>query len=79
MERTDPDVRVVYLKLPILGARSSLIARAALAAERRNAYALLRQTLMDNVYRAPGGITSWMDLGYPYKVVPNENNVYPNR
>lgn len=32
-----------------------------------------------NVYRAPGGITSWRDLGYPYKVVPNENNIYPNR
>ncbi len=32
-----------------------------------------------NIYRAPGGITSWRDLGYSYKVVPNENNVYPNR
>jgi len=20
-----------------------------------------------NVYRAPGGITAWMDSGYPYK------------
>lgn len=32
-----------------------------------------------NIYRAPGGITSWRDLGYSYKVVPNENNMYPNR
>ena len=32
-----------------------------------------------NIYRAPGGITAWKDLGYSYKVVPNENHVYPNR
>ncbi|MDP2834300.1 MAG: rhodanese-like domain-containing protein [Pseudomonadota bacterium] len=32
-----------------------------------------------NVYRAPGGITVWKDLGYSYKVVPNTNNVYPNK
>lgn len=32
-----------------------------------------------NVYRAPGGITAWKDLGYPYKVVPNANHKYPNK
>ncbi len=32
-----------------------------------------------NVYRAPGGITAWKDLEYSYKVVPNANNVYPNK
>lgn len=32
-----------------------------------------------NVYRAPGGITAWKDLGYPYQVVPNTGNVYPNK
>ena len=32
-----------------------------------------------NVYRAPGGITVWKDMGLPYKVVPNANHVYPNK
>jgi hypothetical protein len=32
-----------------------------------------------NVYRAPGAITAWKDLGYSYKVVPNDANVYPNK
>lgn len=32
-----------------------------------------------NVYRAPGGITSWMDHGYPYKVVPNDAHTYPHK
>jgi rhodanese-related sulfurtransferase len=32
-----------------------------------------------NVYRAPGGITAWKDLGYPYKVVPNDADTYPNK
>ncbi|MGF1547840.1 MAG: rhodanese-like domain-containing protein [Thiotrichales bacterium] len=32
-----------------------------------------------NIYRAPGGFTAWKDLGYPYKVVPNEKHVYPNK
>ncbi|MBK8639917.1 MAG: hypothetical protein IPN92_17180 [Chromatiaceae bacterium] len=32
-----------------------------------------------NVYRAPDGITAWKDLGYPYLVVPNKGNVYPNK
>lgn len=32
-----------------------------------------------NVYRAPGGITAWRDLGLPYKVVPNDANTYPNK
>lgn len=32
-----------------------------------------------NVHRAPGGITAWRDLGYPYKVVPNASNTYPNK
>ncbi len=32
-----------------------------------------------NVHRAPGGITAWKDHGYPYKVVPNESHLYPNK
>jgi len=32
-----------------------------------------------NIYRVPGGITTWKDLGYPYKVVPNAAHVYPNK
>lgn len=32
-----------------------------------------------NLYRVPGGITTWKDLGYPYKVVPNAANTYPNK
>ena len=32
-----------------------------------------------NVYRAPGGITAWKDLGYSYKVVPNDADTYPNK
>lgn len=31
------------------------------------------------VCRAPGGITAWKDLGYPYQVVPNPGNGYPNK
>ncbi|MCD6707447.1 MAG: rhodanese-like domain-containing protein [Thiobacillus sp.] len=32
-----------------------------------------------NVYRAPGGITAWKDLGHPYKVVPNAAHNYLNK
>lgn len=32
-----------------------------------------------NVYRAPGGITAWKDLGYSYKIVPNDANTFPNQ
>lgn len=32
-----------------------------------------------NIYRMPGGITAWKDLGYSYKVVPNTNHAYPNK
>lgn len=32
-----------------------------------------------NVFRAPGGITSWKDHGYPYRVVPNDAHTYPNK
>ncbi len=32
-----------------------------------------------NVYRAPGGITVWKDMGFSYKVAPNPANTYPNK
>lgn len=44
-----------------------------------NAATWARKLGYTNVYRAPGGITAWKDLGYPYKVVPTPNNVYPNK
>lgn len=44
-----------------------------------NAAVWVKQLGYTNVYRAPGGITAWKDLGYSYKVIPNEANVYPNK
>ncbi len=44
-----------------------------------NAAVWARKLGYTNVYRAPGGITAWKDLGYPYKVVPNAKHAYPNK
>lgn len=44
-----------------------------------NAAMWARQLGYTNVYRAPGGITAWRDLGYSYKVVPNSSNTYPSK
>lgn len=44
-----------------------------------NAAVWAKQLGYTNVYRAPGGITAWRDLGYSYKVVPNDAHVYPNK
>ncbi len=44
-----------------------------------NAATWARELGYTNVYRAPGGITSWKDHGYPYKVVPNDAHTYPNK
>lgn len=44
-----------------------------------NASVWARKLGYTNVYRAPGGITAWRDLGYPYKVVPNAKHGYPNK
>lgn len=44
-----------------------------------NAASWATQLGYTNVYRAPGGITSWKDHGYPYKVVPNDVAKYPNK
>jgi thiosulfate/3-mercaptopyruvate sulfurtransferase len=44
-----------------------------------NAATWARKLGYTQVYRAPGGITAWKDLGYPYQVVPNPGNVYPNK
>lgn len=44
-----------------------------------NASTWARQLGYTNVYRMPGGITAWKELGYAYKVVPNPNHAYPNK
>jgi thiosulfate/3-mercaptopyruvate sulfurtransferase len=44
-----------------------------------NAALWAKQLGYTNIYRAPGGITAWKDLGYPYKVVPNDAFTYPNK
>ena len=44
-----------------------------------NAALWARELGYTNVYRAPGGITAWKDLGYSYKVVPNDANTFPNQ
>jgi len=44
-----------------------------------NAATWARRLGYTNVYRMPGGITAWKELGYPYKVVPNANHAYPNK
>ncbi|MCA1790790.1 MAG: DsbA family protein [Thioalkalivibrio sp.] len=46
VEDADRGLRVVYLELPILGARSALAARAALAAARQDAYVEFHHALM---------------------------------
>lgn len=50
---SDPNVRLVYKDLPILGAASVLGSRALLAAHRQNAY----QPMHDAVMRMPSDIT----------------------
>lgn len=54
----DPDVRVVYMELPILGPRSDEAARAALAAARQGAYAPMHDALMSTDIDPPGTIES---------------------
>lgn len=57
VEHADPGLRVVYLELPILGARSAFAARAALAAGRQNAYVMFHQALMaSRGYTSPDAI-----------------------
>ena len=57
VEHDDPNLRIVYLELPILGARSALAARAALAAQRQGAYVEFHQALMaSRGYTSPAAI-----------------------
>lgn len=44
-----------------------------------NAATWAKQLGYTNIYRMPGGITAWKELGYAYKVVPNANHAYPNK
>jgi protein-disulfide isomerase len=45
--RTDPQVRVIYKELPILGATSLVAAKAALAAERQGKYVDFHHAMME--------------------------------
>jgi protein-disulfide isomerase len=45
--RTDPQVRVIYKELPILGATSLVAAKAALAAERQGKYVEFHRAMME--------------------------------
>ena len=55
----DRGLRVIYLELPILGARSALAARAALAAARQDAYREFHHALMASQgYTSPAAIHS---------------------
>lgn len=57
VEHADRGLRVVYLELPILGDRSALAARAALAAARQDAYVEFHHALMARQgYTSPASI-----------------------
>jgi len=59
VESNDRDLRIVYLELPILGARSASAARAALAARRQDAYLEFHEALMGSRgYTSSDGIES---------------------
>lgn len=45
--RTDPQVRIIYKELPILGATSLVAAKAALAAERQGKYVEFHRAMME--------------------------------
>lgn len=59
VESNDRNLRVVYLELPILGARSAFAARAALAAREQDAYLEFHEALMASQgYTSPEGIAN---------------------
>jgi len=59
VESNHRNLRVVYLELPILGARSAFAARAALAAREQDAYLEFHEALMASKgYTSPEGIAN---------------------